>query len=206
MTATTTDTTTQTGEEPGSSNSGQAGGAPPAQQQGGITFTADQQAHIDRLIADRLARQKATIEGQTRAEREKAERDAAEREAKELGEWKTVAETHEAHVKELEGQLAKKDRDLLATRIAAKHQLPETLAARLMGDDADALEADATALAKLIEKPAAVPPSSGSPANGARPNNGAPLKREDLKNMDWQQITKLKDEGKLNHLLEGQPR
>jgi hypothetical protein len=141
-----------------------------------------------------------------RQQQEKAATDAATKEAAELGEWKTVAETHEAHVKELEGQLAKKDRDLLATRIAAKHQLPETLAARLMGDDADALEADAAALAKLIEKPAVVPPSSGSPANGARPNNGAPIKAEDLKKMDWQQIAKLKDEGKLNHLLEGQSR
>jgi hypothetical protein len=141
-----------------------------------------------------------------RQQQEKAVADAATKEAAELGEWKTVAETHEAHVKELEGQLAKKDRDLLATRIAAKHQLPETLAARLMGDDADALEADAAALAKLIEKPAAVPPSSGSPANGARPNNGAPLKREDLKNMTPQEIIKAKDEGKLSHLLTGQPR
>jgi hypothetical protein len=158
------------------------------------TFT---QEEIDRIVQTRLNAQRAQFDKQKADEKLAAD-----------GEWQKLAEAKDARVKELEGELTKKERDLLATRIAAKHQLPETLAVRLQGDDADTLEADAVELAKLIAVPPAAtsPPSSGSPANGARPNSGSPITRDDLKKMTPQQIIEAKDSGKLKHLLEGQPR
>lgn len=168
---------------------------PPASASDGKTFT---QEDLDKIIATRLAAQRAQFD-KTKAD----EKLAAD------GEWQKLAQSHEAENAKLKADLAKKDRDLIATKIAARYQLPETLAARLQGDDEAAIEADAKELAKLVVAavvPLVVPPSSGSPANGARPNNGAPVKKEDLDSMTWQQIAKLKDEGKLSHLLGGQAR
>lgn len=179
---TTTETTTQTGNEPGT-NEGGATGTQTAATNSGKTFT---QEDIDRIVQTRLNAQRAQFEKQS-----------ADKKLAEDGEWQKLAQTHEQRVKELESELTRKERDLLATRIAAKYGLPETLADRLVGDDAAALEADAKVLAKLVTPPA----SSGSPANGASNRAERQLTAEDAKTMTPRQIQEAMDKGLFNNAM-----
>jgi hypothetical protein len=109
----------------------------------------------------------------------------------------TEAQKTQQRAEAAEARAAKLERDLMRTKIAARHQLPDVLADRLMGDDETAMEADAKVLAKLMT-PAA---SSGSAANGARGNAGTQITRDDLTRMSPQQIIEAKDKGLLNHLM-----
>jgi hypothetical protein len=186
MGSTTTNTGVQTGAGPGNSNDTTPGGAPSAQHQDGDQPTFSQ-AQLNAFLGARLREARTKWEEEQRTLAERAQREAADREAKELGEWKTVAEGHEARAKELEAALARKERELLASRIAAKHGLPETLASRLQGDDEASLEADASALAKLLVPPA----SSGAPANSASGRGERQLSKDELRGMSPSQIAAL---------------
>lgn len=66
-----------------------------------------------------------------------------------LSEAKTP-EDIEAAVAEFKTANANLERQLLVTKVAAKFELPEELAARLQGDDEAALEADAKSLAAFV--------------------------------------------------------
>jgi hypothetical protein len=66
-----------------------------------------------------------------------------------LSEAKTP-EDIEAAVAEFKTANAALERQLLVTKVAAKFELPEELAARLQGDDEAALEADAKSLAAFV--------------------------------------------------------
>ncbi len=116
MSVTTTVATPQTAQA-GEQTGGGAGSTPTAQpESGGIQFTPEQQTAIDRLITERLARQKATIEGQTNAAREKSEREAAEQKAKEQGEYQKLAESEKQRAEAAE-QKAKEIEERTRTRI-----------------------------------------------------------------------------------------
>jgi len=186
----------QTGAGPGTSNSAATGGPPSAQPQDGDTQPTFSQAQLNAFLGARLREARAKWDEEKRTADEQAQRETADREAKELGEWKTVAERHESRAKELEAALARKERELLASRIAAKHGLPETLASRLQGDDEQSLEADAVALAKLVA-PAA---SSGAPANSASGRGERSLTKADLRDMSPRQIAEL-DPAKVREAL-----
>jgi hypothetical protein len=194
--STTTSVSAQTGEGPGTSNSAATGGPPSAQPQDGDGQPTFSQAQLNAFLGARLREARAKWDEEKRASDEQAQREAADKEAKELGEWKTVAERHEARVKELESTLAARDRELLASRIAAKHGLPEALAARLQGNDEQALEADAIALAKLVVPPA----SSGAPANSASGRGERSLTKADLRDMSPRQIAEI-DPAKVREAL-----
>ena len=73
--------------------------------------------------------------------------------------------------------------------IATKKGLPPELAARLQGDTAEAMEADADALLAFVKKPAGpgVPP----PGGGGRPQT------LDLSKMSAAEIRKARAEGKI---------
>lgn len=66
-----------------------------------------------------------------------------------LAEAKTLEEFDQA-IAEFKSNNARLEREITVTRIAAKYELPDSLAARLVGDDEAALEADAKALAALV--------------------------------------------------------
>lgn len=89
------------------------------------------------------------------AELEKVRREAANRrtqlrdaEAK-LAVAKTPEE-YDAAIAEFKASNERLEREVLVTRIASKYELPDSLAARLVGNDEAALEADAKVLAALV--------------------------------------------------------
>jgi polyribonucleotide nucleotidyltransferase len=84
------------------------------------------------------------------SEREQAEQLAREQALAEQSKYKELAEARERELAELRAQQ-------LRDRIARKYKLPDEIAARLMGDDEEALEADAAKLAELFTKRAIVP-------------------------------------------------
>ena len=102
----------------------------------------------------------------------------------------------------------KRAADLEATnlrdRIARKHNLPADLAARLVGADEAALEADAKKLQALVKTDApSVPAKVPSIDQGVAPAGDAPtqLTAADLKRMTPEQIVKARNEGRCNDLL-----
>jgi hypothetical protein len=84
------------------------------------------------------------------SEREQAEQLAREQALAEQSKYKELAEARERELAELRAQQ-------LRDRIARKYKLPDEIAARLMGDDEEALEADAAKLAELFTKRTSVP-------------------------------------------------
>jgi hypothetical protein len=98
---------------------------------------------------------------------------------------------------EAEARASKLEKDLMRTKIAVKHGLPEVLAERLMGDDETAMDADAKVLAKLMT-PAA---SSGSATNGASNRAERQLTADDARKMTPTQIQQAMDKGLFNAVL-----
>ena len=126
----------------------------------------------------RKAEQKAKKDADAAIEQAKAdaiaehERKQAADKAKEQGEYKKVADEQATEIESLKAALAAKDAeiasaalDTLKAKIAAKHGLPEQLAARLQGTDEATLEDDAKALA-AVAKPAAAPATEGGKGGG----------------------------------------
>jgi hypothetical protein len=136
------------------------------------THPPDVQAKIDAAAA--AARREGETAGRKAAEAE-ATRKAAEEKAKASGEWEKLATDRQAEIDRLNGEIAKRDRELLVGRVAAKHKLPEEMHGRLVGDDEAALDADAASLAKLIGPPKAGDTEVGKGKGaGKGGDNGAP--------------------------------
>jgi hypothetical protein len=179
---TTTETTPQTGG-PGT-NVGSEPGSAPAAGGGdqGKTFT---QADLDRIVTERLAAEKARQEKALAKEREAAE----QAKLAEQGQYRELAEREKARAAELEARLAQRERDILRRDVAARHNLPPALAARLQGDDEAAMAADAAELAKLLPAPG----SGASPTNPAS-GRGATLTADDIRKMSPDEINARWDE------------
>lgn len=105
------------------------------------------QDELDRIVKDRLARQKESLKEQIRADL-KAEAEKAK--AKEDGDWKTLFETEKARADKAAAELEAERLTSLKNRIGAKHKLPQALINRLIGATEDEIEADAKAVAKEI--------------------------------------------------------
>jgi regulator of protease activity HflC (stomatin/prohibitin superfamily) len=117
------------------------------------TFT---QADLDRILTERLAKEKQRSEGAAAKARADAERKAAE----EAGEFKklyenTVAKLQEAEQRATAAALAVTRRD-----VAARLNVPVALADRLRGDTPEEIEADAKQLMASL-------PKSGTPSANA---------------------------------------
>ena len=95
---------TQTGTQT-ADGAGQ-GGQQAAQQNAGITFTREQQMHIDTLIADRLKRAQGKWEAEQKTASEKA---AGDVEAKKLADEKRFQELADKAAKERDKALAERD-------------------------------------------------------------------------------------------------
>ena len=140
---------------------------------GGKTFT---EAELEQIIKDRLDRAQKKSE----AEKEKARQDAEAEAAKKNGEWQKLAEQRERELQERDRKLAEaeardKARELsdLKRSVAEKVGLPAKLAARLVGDDEAALEADATALLETLPKPQPPPEKVKQPPGIVPANPGS---------------------------------
>lgn len=118
------------------------------------------QAELNAAIDARIRRERDAAEAKAKKDKEAAEAEAL----KEQNRFKELAEQHEARVKELEAEVAARDHAALKAKVAAKHKLPDAMAARLLGTTEDELEADAKELAKVVTESA--PPQAG---NGPAP-------------------------------------
>ena len=124
-------------------------------------------AEVEALVRDRLAGAKRTAE-------EQAKKAAAEAEAKALAEQGRYKELFEKQQAELEAERQRAKALELATLkrdIAAEVGLPGALAARLQGEDAEAIKADAQALVAAMPKPTAPNLNSAPGATTAPPNS-----------------------------------
>ncbi|HHV20808.1 MAG TPA: DUF4355 domain-containing protein [Propionibacterium sp.] len=145
-------TTTAAGGNSATTATGQDNSTPPE-------FQAPQsQADLDRIIENRLARERAKYAGfdDFNAKAERFDQLQAANQ--------TDLEKATTRAEKAEAELAKAQAAALRAEVAAAKGLPAELAARLTGATREELEADADALAKLIppKAPAAQQPASFS--------------------------------------------
>lgn len=77
---------------------------------------------------------------------------------KQLEEANKKIESHKAEMDGLSAKVLKYETDSVKTRIAHEEGLPYEMAARLTGDNEEAIRADAKTLAKMMKKTAPTPP------------------------------------------------
>ena len=155
-----TQDTQQTQETPQTDGNatGQNGGQGAAER----TFT---QADVDKLIAERLEREKGRAAKAAEAARAEAERKAAE----EQGEFKRLYDQEKAQREQAEARARELEQSALRRAAAEKAGLPGALADRLRGETPEEMEADAKAVLAALPKPKA--PDINNGAGGG--NNGA---------------------------------
>jgi hypothetical protein len=158
----------------GTDGAGTTGGAGQGTGDGGTGAGADKtftQAEIDRIVADRLARQKGQF-----ADYDDLKTKAAELEALKQSQM-TEQEKIAAHAKELETQIAERDRQIaeftvksIKTNVLAEMGIPAHFADRVFGSTEAEIRADAEAFKQHL-----TPGQQGQkPVGGAsNPGSGA---------------------------------
>lgn len=120
------------------------------------TFTAEQQAHIDRLVSDRLKRERE----RQQAAIDKAKADAEAKALADQGEYKALYEKAQAEAQASADRLARMEHDQQRRDAAQAAGIPQ-LWTRLQGGTPEELAADAVALAAMMQP--------AQPANGQPP-------------------------------------
>lgn len=117
------------------------------------------QEELDRIIQDRLNRQKEKYSDYDKIKARNAELEekigTLESTIEESG---NAAKTHEQTVAELNAKIAGYETSSLRTRIALQNGLPLDLADRLVGEDEESIKADAERLAAFVKPKPPVPP------------------------------------------------
>jgi hypothetical protein len=128
-----------------------ATGAEPTQAtpNSGKTFT---QAEVDNILKDRLARQKAAVEGAAQKAKEQADREAAEKQ----GEFEKLYKDTLTKFEQAEARARAAELASIKARVGAKLSLPAELMDRLRGETEEEIEADAKTILAVIPKPAAI--------------------------------------------------
>lgn len=140
-----------------------------------MTFkTIETQEELDRIIQERLNREKGKFadydEIKTRNAELETEVDALK---STIEETSTAAKTHEQTIADLNKQIAEKETVNLRTRIALQNGLPIDLADRLIGSDEESIKADAERLAGLVSKKQTPPPLKNTENNLGEGKDGA---------------------------------
>lgn len=130
------------------------------------TFTTEQQAHIDRLIADRLKRERD--KAQTAIDKAKA--DAEAKALADQGEYKALYEKAQADAVATAARLAQVEFDQQRRDAAQAAGIPQ-LWTRLQGGTPEELAADAVALAAMMQP---AQPANGQPPRQPTPPTPAP--------------------------------
>lgn len=118
------------------------------------------QADLDRILGERLAKEKQrTAEAAAKATAE-AERKAAE----EQGEFQKLYQQTQAQLAQLAAEKRALEAAALRRDVASKVNLPSALIDRLQGETYEELEADAKSLIAALPKPAAPNINAGAPA------------------------------------------
>ena len=145
---------------------GSSGAGAPALVAAAPTFTAEQQAHIDRLVSERLERERK----KQQAAIDKAKADAEAVQAAERGEFQRLYESEKAARAEAAARLAQMELDQQRRDAAQAAGIPH-LWQRLQGETPEALAEDAKALAAMMQ-PAAGRPATTTPT--PQPQQGGP--------------------------------
>ncbi|MFQ5352376.1 MAG: hypothetical protein ACE5D3_04805 [Candidatus Binatia bacterium] len=82
-----------------------------------VEFTAEQQGHIDRIVSDRLKRERQKWEEKLAQEREEAERKAEEERLAEEGKLKELLEKRDGRIGELEASLSERETQIQEQRL-----------------------------------------------------------------------------------------
>lgn len=147
---------------------------------GGKTYS---EAEVQQMIKDRLEREKQSQDKRLEAEKKAAE----EAKLKEQNEWKVLAEKHQAELEKTKAELAARDLAEKKRTIAAKYNIPDQLATRLVGSTDEEIEADAKALAETLPKAEQKKASPGPthPGEGAEITKTAFERGKDLKDAGY---------------------
>ena len=162
-----------------------AGDTQPGQAQPERTFT---QHDVDRIINERIAKERTKAESMAVKAREEAERKAAE----EQGKYQELYQVAQQKAADLEAKLHAAEIASIKREVAARLNMPVALANRLQGEDEATIEADAKELMASLPKPAAPNINSGT-GNGAAPT-GSAMSEADKKEMaarlgvDWRYL------------------
>jgi hypothetical protein len=130
---------------------------------GDKTYT---QADIDRIIGDRLAKERAKQETQAKKTQEEADRKAAEQQ----GQYEKLYKETQAKLEAAEAKARIAEHRELQRQAAEKVGLPAAFASRLLGESPEDLEADAKTLLASLPKPQA-PNLNNEAGAGGRPAN-----------------------------------
>ena len=160
-----TDAVTEAPVEQEAQTTPTAGDKQPEPAQPERTFT---QADVDRIINERIAKERTKAESMAAKAREEAERKAAE----EQGKYQELYEAAQKRIADTEARLHAAEIASIKRDVAQRLNMPIALAQRLQGEDEATIEADAKALMAALPKPAAPNINSGT-GNGATPQAGA---------------------------------
>ena len=145
---------------------------PEPQAQPERTFT---QQDVDRIINERLAKERSKAETMAMKAREEAERKAAE----EQGKYQELYEAAQKRIADTEARLKAAEIASIKREVASRLNMPAALANRLQGEDEATIEADAKELMAALPKPTPPNINSGT-GNGATPTNSNAIDRETL--------------------------
>ncbi len=146
------------------------GGAPAPQTNAGTGERTFSQADVDRMIADRLAREqkKYADYGDLKAAKEELDK-LKDGQKSELEKANAAREKAEAKVKEFEAKVKQMELNALKSKLAAEAGIPSELADRIRGEDETSIKADIEGLKKLFPPKAAG--GSGAPQAGNAPKS-----------------------------------
>lgn len=113
-----------------------------------VMFSPEQQAEMERIIKERLARKDEADKKRLEAEKQKAEADALAKNA----EWEKLAKQREEELTKAKAELELKALAEKKRSIAEKVGLPPVFAGRIQGNTDEELEADAKAILDALPK------------------------------------------------------
>lgn len=135
-------------DETQTAESGAPGTTPEGESQSGAEQRTFTQADLDRIVTERLAKEKQRSEAATAKAKADAERKAAE----EQGQWKTLADQYKAEAEAERKRATEASLAVLRRDIATKLNVPALLADRLRGETPEDIEADAKLLLAGLPK------------------------------------------------------
>ncbi len=131
-----------------------------ATEQTGVEQRTFTQADLDRIVTERLAKEKQRSEALAAKAKADAERKAAE----EQGEWKKLAEQYKTDADTAAAKAKAAELAVLRRDIGARLNVPALLADRLRGETPEDIEADAKLLLAGLPKAGPPPGNAGSGA------------------------------------------
>lgn len=156
--ATASDSSTRDAQTNEAQTTGDATGTNSGQE--ARTFT---QADLDRIIKDRLDKERSKSE-QAQA---KAKADAETQALAEQGKYKEIADKLQADLQAAQAAAKANEIKMLQMKVAGETKLPAAFAELLKGDNADEMTAHAQALLAAMPKPAAPDVNASNGAGGA---------------------------------------